>query len=163
LAPHVLKFEFSPSLFTLHTSQHTIFLFVYVHDIIITGNSANLRQQLIHKLDSEFSLKEFGKLDYFLEIEVHHSAIGSLLLTQTKYIRDLLTKANMANANIMASPMVSSTKLTRFGSNHVSDPSLFRSTVGGLLYVTITRPEISYAVWLELLIYNSLPFSLLLS
>jgi hypothetical protein len=55
-----------PSLFILHTSQHTIFLLVYVDDIIITGSSANLIQQLIHKLNSEFSLKDLGKLDYFL-------------------------------------------------------------------------------------------------
>jgi histone deacetylase 1/2 len=135
-----------PSLFILHTSQHTIFLLVYVDDIIITGSSANLIQQLIHKLNSEFSLKDLGKLDYFLGIEVHHSSFGSLLLTQTKYIRDLLTKANMANANSMASPMASSTKLTKFGSNYVSDPNFFRSIVGGLQYVTITRPEISYSV-----------------
>jgi histone deacetylase 1/2 len=52
----------------------------------------------------------------------------------------------MANANSMASPMASSTKLTKFGSNYVSDPNFFRSIVGGLQYVTITRPEISYSV-----------------
>jgi histone deacetylase 1/2 len=135
-----------PSLFTLHTSLHTIFLLVYVDDIIITGSSSDLIQQLIQKLHSEFALKDLGKLDYFLGIEVHHSNSGSLLLTQTKYIRDLLTKANMATANSIASPMASSTKLTKFGSNHVSDPTFFRSIVGGLQYVTVTRPEISYSV-----------------
>jgi histone deacetylase 1/2 len=83
-----------PSLFTLHTTHQTIFLLVYVDDIIITGSSAALIQQLIHKLDSEFSIKDLGKLDYFLGIEGHHSDSGSLLLTLTKYIRDLLTKAN---------------------------------------------------------------------
>jgi hypothetical protein len=41
-----------PSLFTLHTTHHTIFLLVYVDDIIIIGSSAGLIQQLIHKLDS---------------------------------------------------------------------------------------------------------------
>ncbi|MCH80541.1 retrovirus-related Pol polyprotein from transposon TNT 1-94, partial [Trifolium medium] len=135
-----------PSLFTLHVKHHTIFLLVYVDDIIITGSSNGLIQQLIHKLNSEFSLKDLGKLDYFLGIEVHHDKSGSLLLSQTKYIRDLLTKANMENANGMASPMASSIKLSKFGSNHVSDPTFFRSIVGGLHYATITRPEISYSV-----------------
>jgi histone deacetylase 1/2 len=87
-----------------------------------------------------------GKLDYFLVIEVHHSTSCSLLLSQTKYIRDLLTKAKMENANGIASPMASSTKLSKYGSNHVPDPTFFRSIVGGLQYVTITRPEISYSV-----------------
>jgi histone deacetylase 1/2 len=134
-----------PSLFTLHGNQHMIFLLVYVDDIIITGSSTNLIQTLIQKLHSEFSLKDLGKLDYFLGIEVHHSTSGSLMLSQTKYIRDLLTKAKMENANGIASPMASSTKLSKYGLNHVSDPTFFRSIVGGLQYVTITIPETSYS------------------
>jgi len=81
-----------------------------------------------------------------LGIEVHHSETGSLLLFQTKYIKDLLVKANMAGANSMASPMASSTKLSKYGSNLVSDATFFRSIVGALQYATITRPEISYSV-----------------
>jgi histone deacetylase 1/2 len=147
----LVKLGFCPSrcdpfLFTLHTNKDSIFLLVYVDDIIITGSSKVLIQQLVHKLDQEFSLKDLGKLDYFLGIEVHHSDSGSILLSQTKYIRDLLTKANMANANGMASPMASSTKLSKYGSNHVADPTFFRSIVGGLQYITVTRPEISYSV-----------------
>jgi hypothetical protein len=135
-----------PSLFTLHTKTQCIFILVYVDDIIITGNSTTAIQQLVHKLNSEFSLKDLGKLDYFLGIEVHHSPSGSLLLSQSKYIKDLLQRANMINANSMASPMASSTKLSKFGSNNVSDPSYFRSIVGALQYATITRPEISFSV-----------------
>jgi hypothetical protein len=78
-----------PSLFTLHTKTQCIFILVYVDDIIITGNSTTAIQQLVHKLNSEFSLKDLGKLDYFLGIEVHHSPSGSLLLSQSKYIKDL--------------------------------------------------------------------------
>jgi len=135
-----------PSLFTLHAHNQCTFILVYVDDIIITGSSDSLIKQLVQQLNSEFSLKDLGKLDYFLGIEVHHSNSGSLLLSQTKYIRDLLTKANMEKANSMASPMASSTKLSKFGSNQVADPTFFRSIVGGLQYVTITRPEISYSV-----------------
>jgi hypothetical protein len=71
---------------------------------------------------------------------------GTLLLFHTKYIRDILTKANMANANSMASPMAFGTKLSKYGSNHVTDPTFFRSIVGGLQYATVTRPEISYSI-----------------
>jgi len=151
LTSTLLKFGFcaskcDPSLFTLHDNHHSTFILVYVDDIIITGSSKPLLQQLVQKLNSEFSLKDLGQLDYFLGIEVHHSDTGSLLLSQTKYIRDLLVKANMSTANGIASPMASSTKLSKYGSNHVSDPTFFRSIVGGLQYATITRPEISYSV-----------------
>lgn len=71
---------------------------------------------------------------------------GNILLTQSKYIRDLLTKTNMAEANAISSPMVSSCKLSKQGSDYMPDPATYRSVVGALQYTTITRPEISYAV-----------------
>jgi hypothetical protein len=66
-----------------------------VDDIIITGNNDSLLQSLIQQLNLAFSLKHLGTLDYFLGIEVHKLSNGSLLLTQSKYIRDLLTRTNM--------------------------------------------------------------------
>lgn len=119
---------------------------VYVDDIIITGNSETFITSLIKKLNVVFSLKQLGKLDYFLGIEVTHLPNGSLFLSQTKYAIDLLAKVNMSNANGMPTPMVSSSKLSKVGSDVVSDPTLFRSIVGALQYVTLTRPEISFSV-----------------
>lgn len=86
------------------------------------------------------------RLDYFLGIEVHHLSNGSLLLSQSKYIRDHLNKTNMVIANCIVSPLASSTKLSKVGSAQVTDPISFRSIVGGFQYATVTRPEISYAV-----------------
>ncbi|PNY03730.1 histone deacetylase [Trifolium pratense] len=54
------------------------------------SNSLPKIQQLISKLNAEFALKQLGVLDYFLGIEVFHLANGALLLSQAKYIRDLL-------------------------------------------------------------------------
>jgi len=65
-------------------------MLVYVDDIIITGNNPSLIKQLISKLNTFFFLKDLGSLDYFLGIEVKHQSDGSIVLTQGKYIRDLL-------------------------------------------------------------------------
>jgi histone deacetylase 1/2 len=119
---------------------------VYVDDIIITGSSLSHIQQLISKLNAEFALKQLGVLDYFLGIEVFHLPNGSLLLSQAKYIRDLLSKAKMETANGMPTPMASSLKLSKVGSVPVEDPTHFRSIVGALQYATLTRPEIAYSV-----------------
>nr|KYP48064.1 Retrovirus-related Pol polyprotein from transposon TNT 1-94 [Cajanus cajan] len=61
-----------PSLFTYHRQSNIVYLIVYVDDIIIIGNSFQFTQQLINQLNSIFSLKQLGKLDYFLGIEVRH-------------------------------------------------------------------------------------------
>lgn len=64
-----------PSLFIYKTKSHTVYLLVYVDDIIITGSSIPLIQHLTSQLNSKFSLKQLGLLDYFLGIEVKTSGI----------------------------------------------------------------------------------------
>nr|KYP67039.1 Retrovirus-related Pol polyprotein from transposon TNT 1-94 [Cajanus cajan] len=135
-----------PSLFQYQHQTHTIFILVYVDDIIITGSSSLLIQQITNQLDSIFSLKQLGSLDYFLGIEVKHLPDKSLVLTQSKYIRDLLFKTNLAEAHGAPSPMFSNCKLSRSGNDFFHDPTFFRSVVGALQYATLTRPEISFAV-----------------
>lgn len=116
-------------------------------DIIITSNSSEAILDLTYSLNSQFPLKELGNLYFFLGIQVQHTASGGLILTQNKYINDLLQKANMATTNRMKTPMVSTTKLiTSLDATEAENPSLYRSLVGGLQYVTVTRPDIAYSV-----------------
>ena len=93
-----------------------------------------------------FALKQLGDLDYFLGIEVKRCSNGSLLLSQSKYIRDLLAKVGMTDAKGIATPLQGGLKLSKHGSKYMDDPLLYRSIVGALQYVTITRPELSYSV-----------------
>ena len=135
-----------PSLFTLYSGLESVYLLVYVDDIIITGSSLPLIHQLVQQLHTEFALKQLGDLDYFLGIQVQKQHDGSLILSQTKYILDLLEKAGMADAKGISTPMVSSAKLTKHGANYLQDPATYRSIVGALQYATLTRPEISFSV-----------------
>ena len=121
-----------PSLFLLHQGKLQIMVLVYVDDIIITGNSTSFITSLIKLLNDKFSLKQLGQLDYFLGIQVSHLPNGSILLSQTKYLTDLLSKVNMLNANAMPTPMASTSKLSKVGSIPVEDPTQFRSVVGAL-------------------------------
>ena len=134
------------SLFIYSNHDVTVYMLVYVDDIIVTGTSSTFIKQLISNLHSKFSLTQLGQLDYFLGIEVHHLSDGSLHLTQSKYIRDLLLHAGMAEAKPISSPMVTGCKLTKHGSDHFGEPTLYRSIVGALQYLTITRPEIGFSV-----------------
>jgi histone deacetylase 1/2 len=131
----------------IHTQQGTsTYVLIYVNDILITGSSSQLINDLINKLDAQFALKRLGQVDYFLGLEVHHLPSGALLLNQSKYIRDLLCKADMEDSNPIGSPMVSSCRLSKFGTDSMADPSLYRSVVGALQYATLTRPDIAFSV-----------------
>jgi len=81
-----------PSLFTLTNSKFVLHILIYVDDILITGSSSQAIKNLITTLNNSFSLKDLGRLHYFLGIEAHWTPDGSLLLSQTKYIHQLLQK-----------------------------------------------------------------------
>ena len=67
------------SLFILHSGDITIYLLVYVDDIIITGTNTNIIQRYIDLLAQRFSIKDLGALSYFLGIEVFTTPFGVLL------------------------------------------------------------------------------------
>lgn len=119
---------------------------IYVDEIIITSSSTSLIQIIISKLNVAFSLKQLGDLDYFLGIEIKKATQNSLLLTQSKYIKDLILKTKMLEPCHVQTPMRSTCKLTKIGSTIVSDPSMYRSVVSDLHYAIITRPDIAYFV-----------------
>ncbi|MCI40315.1 retrovirus-related Pol polyprotein from transposon TNT 1-94, partial [Trifolium medium] len=102
-------------------------------------SSSLVLHDLIAKLHSQFALKNLGRPDYFPGIEVRYLPSGTILLTQSKYIRDLLHRANMAEAKGITTPLVSSLKLSKFGTDEFPDPHEYRSIVGALQYVTLTR------------------------
>jgi histone deacetylase 1/2 len=92
-------------------------------------------------------VKDLGKLHYFLGLEVTHDDTG-LSLTQKKYSQDLLRRAGMLQCKTASTPMSSSDKLTSVDGPLLSseEATEYRSIVGGLQYLTLTRPDISYAV-----------------
>lgn len=113
-------------------------------NIIITSNDSDFISTFIATLDSIFSLKDLGNLSFFLGIEVlHHN--GSLLLSQSSYIKDHLHCSHLQDAKPLRTPADSTFTLTRDGSP-APDATLYRSIVGALQYTTITHPNISYVI-----------------
>jgi hypothetical protein len=77
------------SLFFYSDRSFTIFVLVYVNDIIVASTSMKYTNALIHKLSLEFALKDLGDLHYFLGIEVKRTK-DTLLMTQERYALDIL-------------------------------------------------------------------------
>ena len=133
------------SLFFQVTSTHSMFVLIYVDDILVTGSDRTQVECLISQLGSTFPLKDLGHFHYFLGLQATMTKEG-LHLSQTKYIKDLLCKAKMQNAKSSSTPMTSGLRLTNYGSDPVQSAQFYRSIVGALQYVTITRPELAYSV-----------------
>ncbi|XP_041007968.1 uncharacterized mitochondrial protein AtMg00810-like [Juglans microcarpa x Juglans regia] len=122
-----------------------VVLLVYVDDIVIIGFNSALLVQLKTHLSESFHMKDLGSLTNFLGLEVHRSPSG-ISFNQHKYASDLMSTAGLQEATFVDTPMELNVKLRREESDLLADPSLYRKLVGSLVYLTITRPDISFAI-----------------
>ena len=90
-------------------------------------------------------VKDLGFLYYFLRIQITRTTTG-LFLSQTKYVEDLLTKSEMDIAKPCDTPCLPYHRLLKEDGEPYSNPTLFRSIVRALQYLTFTRPDIAFSV-----------------
>ena len=112
---------------------------MYVDDILLTGNNNQLLDSFIQRLNKTFALKDLGSLSYFLGVEVVRSNDG-MHLSQTGYINELLLKIDMLHCKASPSPASTSVQLGLDIGSPLPYAFLYRSTLGALQYLTITRP-----------------------
>jgi histone deacetylase 1/2 len=135
------------SLFIYMKGSMTIYLLVYVDDIIVVSSSSKAVEALLADLKVDFTLKDLGDLSYFLGIEVKRVTNG-IVLSQSKYANDLLKRVGMELRKLVATPLSTSEKLSAYIGSLLGpeDATKYRSIVGALQYLTLTRPDISFSV-----------------
>ena len=133
------------SLFIYHRGETTMYLLVYVDDLILTGSNNMVVQSFVDQLGSRFSIKDLGTLSYFLCVEVA-SCSGDLRLTQRKYLLDILAKHNMENSKPVQTPLATTSSLRLHDGSPPADATTYRQTVGSLQYLLLSRPDIAFAV-----------------
>ena len=150
LSSALLQWGFSSSktdssMFIHFGQSSTLIMLIYVDDIILTGSSSSQLSSLIAKLNSVFALRDLGKLSYFLGIEVAYHD-GSMTLSQSKYVSDLLHRTTMFDTKPAHTPGAVGQNLSKFDGNPLTDVTQYQSVVGALQYLTMTRPDIAFAV-----------------
>lgn len=135
------------SLFVLRQGQESVYLLLYVDDIVLTASSSVLLHHVISAIHAEFTIKDMGAVHYFLGIHVQRNASG-FFLQQQQYALDLLERAGMTDYRPCDTPVDTAGKLssTEGAALSSSDASDYRSMVGALQYLTMTRPDLQYAV-----------------
>ncbi|KAL5560356.1 hypothetical protein UlMin_036567 [Ulmus minor] len=133
------------SLFTKVSGDSFTAILLYVDDMIITGNDDKSINGVKEFLGSCFKIKDLGPLKYFLGIEVARSKTG-ISINQRKYTLDILQEAGLLGAKPAKFPMEQNLKLDSTVGDLLDNPTHYRRLVGKLLYLTITRPEISFSV-----------------
>ncbi|KAL0392835.1 UNVERIFIED_CONTAM: Retrovirus-related Pol polyprotein from transposon RE2 [Sesamum radiatum] len=124
-----------------------VVLAVYVDDILITGSDIDRIEEAKTYLQKHFVTKDLGRPRYFLGIEITHSKHG-VALSQRKYACDLLQEAGLLGTKPVDTPIDSNPDFWNDDGNYLEDKTKYRRLVGKLSYLTVTRPDISFAVGL---------------
>ncbi|KAK9087507.1 hypothetical protein Syun_029901 [Stephania yunnanensis] len=133
-----------PCLFTYNTAGQFLVLLVYVDDVLLTGTSLELIDQVKTFLHTLFTIKDLGQARYFLGLELVRSSSG-LYVHQRKYVLDLLNDAGLLMAKPAATPLPRDCKFIDPDSPLLIEVDRYRRLVGRLLYLRFTRPDITYA------------------
>ena len=124
--------------------NYFIFVCLYVDDIIYNSSIKSLVAELKSHMKNEFELMDFGLLHFFFGLEVCQ-VDGGIFILQKKYAKDLFKKFGMLNCKPTTTPMNLNEKVQQNDSIEMTDAQQFRSLVGGLIYLTHTRPDIYVA------------------
>ena len=133
------------SLFTKVCDNSFTTILLYVDDIIITGNNEKMIDHLKKFLNSHFWIKDLSPLKFFIGAEVSRSKVG-ISICQRKYSLDILEETGSLGTKLAKFPTEQNLKLNSTNGDLLKDPTHYHRIVGKLIYLTITRAEITYAV-----------------
>ena len=135
------------SIFIRQRSTGCVILAVYVDDILVTGSDRTGVDESRAFLKKHFVTKDLGRPRYFLGIEITHAKDG-VVLSQRKYVLDLLKEAGMLGCKPSSSLVDSSLDMWDTSSEILENAARYRRLVGKLIYLTVTHPDITFAVGL---------------
>ena len=113
--------------------------------MLITGDDIHGITLLTRDLHAAFTIKDLSLAHDFLGIELARPG-HSIILDQIKCIHDILSDAGITGAKLAKLPLPKCLHLSAETGEIMDDPGQFRRLIGRLLYLTLTRPNISYSV-----------------
>jgi hypothetical protein len=133
-----------PALF-VHVSPCGRTLLLYMDDMIITGDDPEYIAFIKARLSDQFLMTDLASWRYFLGIEISSTPEG-FFLSQGKYIQHLLDRASLTDHWTVETSMKLNVHLTPTDDEPLEDFIHYRHIVGSLVYLGVTRPDISYSV-----------------
>lgn len=140
-------FEMCPSdncIFVGHFNNYKVILILYVDDALLLSKSKSTLLHIINDLKQSFKIKELH-LNMFVGMEITKND-GIITLSQKQYIKQIINRFNMSDANPCSTPADNNVILKK-NENKSNIDFPYREAVGALMFLaTVSRPDISYSL-----------------
>ncbi|KAJ9560455.1 hypothetical protein OSB04_005615 [Centaurea solstitialis] len=142
------KFErgvIDKTLFIRKEGKDLLLVQIYVDDIIFGSTKDKMCRDFEELMHKKFKMSSMGELTFFLGLQVTQKEDG-ILINQSKYVKDMLTKFGFQDTKPASTPMETHKQLTADLEGEEVDLHQYRSMIGSLMYLTASRPDIMFAV-----------------
>ncbi|GJS59466.1 retrovirus-related pol polyprotein from transposon TNT 1-94 [Tanacetum coccineum] len=134
-----------PTLFTRRHGEDILLVQVYVDDIIFGSTNPDFSKRFANLMKNNFEMSMMGELKFFLGLQVHQSPRG-IFISQSQYVIDLLKKHSLDEC-VSMSTLMATERLDADLQGTPTDQTTYRRMIGGLMYLTASRPDIAYATF----------------
>ena len=132
------------TLFIKQLNPEILVVQIYDDDIVF-GSTSDHVQEFMNQMKRVFEMSMVGELTYFLGLQVKQME-NEIFVNQSKYAKSLVKRFGLDSAKHVRTPMNTNAKLTIDDSGSSVDLSLYRSMISGLLYLTVSRPDICFNI-----------------
>jgi hypothetical protein len=98
-------------------------------------------------MTNEFEVSMIRELSYFLGFQINQLKNGTFV-SQEKYIKDMLKNFGMEDAKGISTPMGTNRSLDIDASGNKVSQTMYRSMIESLLYVTTSRTNVMFSVYM---------------
>nr|GEV65307.1 copia protein [Tanacetum cinerariifolium] len=135
------------TLFTRKAGNDLLLVQIYVDDIIFASTNTAMCNEFANSMTTKFKMSMMGKMSFFLGLQISQSPIG-IFINQSKYAYEIIKKYGMISSDFVDTPLVEKSKLDEDLQGKPVDATLYHGMIGSIMYLTSSRPDLTYAVCL---------------
>nr|GEZ82369.1 uncharacterized mitochondrial protein AtMg00810-like [Tanacetum cinerariifolium] len=133
-----------PTLFIKKQKRDILLVQIYVDDIIFGATNKDLCKSLEKMMKDKFQISSMRELTFFLGLQVKQKKDG-IFISQDKYVAEILSKFRLTKGKSASTPIDTEKPLLKDPDGKDVDVYTYTSTIGSLMYLTSSRPDIMFA------------------
>ncbi|GJV70177.1 retrovirus-related pol polyprotein from transposon TNT 1-94 [Tanacetum coccineum] len=111
------------------------------------SSSLNNSPKFANQMTNKFKMSMIGQMSFFLGLQISQSPRG-IFINQSKYVSKFVKRYGLHSTDSVDTPMIENKKLDEYLQGKPVDAILYRGMVGPLMYLTSSRPDLNYVVFL---------------